>query len=75
MKSCFFAVSLGVGFGFGFSPLFSFAFFNSIIQENEAAKPDAEDRTLKAQISNEDMEASFREDSVDVRPHFCIMKF
>nr|GLL45182.1 golgin subfamily A member 4-like [Ipomoea trifida] len=42
------------------------SFDQSIIQENETAKPDAaEDRTLKAQISNEDMEASFREDSVD----------
>nr|GMD81402.1 nucleoprotein TPR-like isoform X2 [Ipomoea batatas] len=44
------------------------SFDQSIIQENEAAKPDAEDRTLKAQISNEDMEASFREDSVDETP-------
>nr|GMD80045.1 nucleoprotein TPR-like isoform X2 [Ipomoea batatas] len=44
------------------------SFDQSIIQENETAKPDAEDRTLKAQISNEDMEASFREDSVDETP-------
>ncbi|XP_019171170.1 PREDICTED: nucleoprotein TPR-like isoform X2 [Ipomoea nil] len=44
------------------------SFDPSIIQENETAKPDAEDRTLKAQISNEDMEASFRENSVDETP-------